>query len=176
MRAVMLPHLGSMAVFARIFVLSQLGVRDDQQGRGMFQDTLLHTVQRLGIKGGKTLVQDEDGGTLQQRAGDVEPTALAMRELPAGLADDLPQPGRACGRGAAQIQGAAQGLGRLQVRRLGWPAAAHEQVEGQGPGKEVIVVELWRGHHPPPPARGPEGWTNPDHRGGGARTPAAATR
>ena len=41
---------------------------------------------------------------------------------------------------------------------MGGPAAAHEQVEGQGPGKDVVVVELGRGHHPPPPARGPERW------------------
>ena len=41
---------------------------------------------------------------------------------------------------------------------MGWPAAAHEQVEGQSPCKNVIVVELWRGYDPAPPARGPERW------------------
>ena len=111
-----------------------LGVRDDHQGRGMVQDTLLHAVQRLGIQGGKTLVQDEDGGTLQQGAGDIEPTALAMGELPAGLTDDLPQPGGHAVEEWPEIQGTAQGLRRLQVCRLGGPAAAHEQVEGQRPG------------------------------------------
>jgi hypothetical protein len=30
----------------------------------MFQDTLLYTVERLGIQGGKTLIEDEDRGTL----------------------------------------------------------------------------------------------------------------
>jgi hypothetical protein len=133
-----------------------LGVRDDQQGRGVFQDTLLHAVERLGIQGGKTFIQDEDGGTLQQRASDVEPTALAMRKLPAGLADYLPQPGGHAVEERPKIQGAVQSFSRLQVRRMGWPAAAHEKVEGQGSGKNIIVVELWHSHHPPPLSRGPE--------------------
>ena len=68
----------------------RLQVRDHQQGWGMCQDTLLHAGERRGIEGGKTLVQDEHGGTLQQRTGNVEPTALAMGELPARLTDDLP--------------------------------------------------------------------------------------
>ena len=84
-------------------------MRDDHQGRRVVQDTLLHAVQRLGIEGGKTLVEDEDGGTLQQGAGNVEPTALAMGELPAGLADDLPQPGGHAVEERPEIQGAAQG-------------------------------------------------------------------
>ena len=113
-------------------------------------------MERLGIKGGKTLVQDEDLGTLQQRTGDVEPTTLAMRELPAGLPNYLPQPGGHAVEERSQIQGAAQGLSRLQVCRRRWPAAAHEQVEGQSSSKDIIVVELWRSHHSPSPARGPE--------------------
>ena len=100
-------------------LLSYLWVRNDQQGRGVLQDTLLHAVERLGIQGGKTLVQDEDGGTLQQGAGDIEPTALAMRELPAGLADDLPQPGGHTVEERPEIQSATQGLCRLQVCRHG---------------------------------------------------------
>ena len=71
-----------------------LGMRDYQQGLSVFQNTLLNAMERLWIKGGKTLVQDEDGSPLQQRAGYIEPTALTMRQLPAGLTDDLPQPGR----------------------------------------------------------------------------------
>ena len=137
---------------------SLLGMRDNHQGGGVLQNTLLHLVQRLWIQRSKTLIQDEDSGILQQCAGDVEATALAMRQLPAGLADYLPQPGRHAVEERPESQSAAQGLGSLQVCRLGWPATAHEQIEGQGPGKEVIVVELWRSHYSVPPARGPERW------------------
>jgi hypothetical protein len=56
---------------------TNLGVRDGHEGRGVAQDTLVHAVQRLGIEGRKTFVQNEDGGTLQQRAGNIESAALA---------------------------------------------------------------------------------------------------
>ena len=59
-------------------------------------------------------------------------------------------------RRGPEIQGAAQGLRRLQVGRPGGPAAAHEQIERQRPAKDMVVVELRRGHHLPPPARRPE--------------------
>lgn len=38
-----------------------LGVSDDHEGWGVVQDTLMHAVQRLGIEGRKTFVQNEDG-------------------------------------------------------------------------------------------------------------------
>jgi hypothetical protein len=133
-------------------------MRDDHQSWGVLQHTLLHMVQSLWIQSSKTLIQDKDSSVLQQRAGDVEPTALAMRKLPAGLADYLPQPGWHAVEEWSKLQSAAQRLGSPQICWLGWPATPHEQVEGQGPGKEVIVVELWRGHDPVPPARGPERW------------------
>jgi hypothetical protein len=92
----------------------------------VFQDTLLHAVERLRIQGGK----DEDRGILQQRASDVEPTALPMGELPAGLADDLPQPSRHALEQRPESQGVTQSLRLLQVGRTGWPVAPHEQVKG----------------------------------------------
>jgi hypothetical protein len=36
--------------------------------------------------------------------------------------------------------------------------AAHQQVEGERPGKDVIVMELRHSHHPLPPAGGPKRW------------------
>jgi hypothetical protein len=84
-----------------------LGVSDDHEGWGVVQDTLMHAVQRLGIEGCKTFVQNEDGGTLQQRASNIEAAALAMRELPAGLADELPHPGGHAVEEGPQLQGAA---------------------------------------------------------------------
>jgi len=74
----------------------------------MCQDTLLHAGERRGIEGGKTLVQDEHGGPLQQRAGNVEPTALAMGELPTRLTNELPQPGGHAVEEWPEIQGATQ--------------------------------------------------------------------
>jgi hypothetical protein len=124
----------------------------------MFQDTLLHAMKCLWIKGSKTLVQDEDSSTLQQRSGNVEPTALAMRKLPTSLTDYLPQPGRHTVEEQPKIQGTTQGFSSLQVCWSRRPAAPHEQVEGQGPGKNIIVVELWHGRYPTPPAGGPERW------------------
>ena len=117
---------------------------DHQQGWGVCQDTLLHTMERLRIKGGKTFVKDEHGGTLQQRASDVQPTALAMRELPARLADYLPQPTWHAVEEWSEIQGATQRFGRRQVFRRRGPTAAHEEVKGQGRSKDVVVVELRR--------------------------------
>src|SRR6266571_1752295 len=113
----------------------RLQVRDHQQGWGMCQDTLLHAGERRGIEGGKTLVQDEHGGTLQQRTGNVEPTALAMGELPARLTDYLQQPGGHAVEEWPEIQGATQGLSRHQVFWMGRPAVTQEEVEGEGPGK-----------------------------------------
>ena len=84
----------------------RLQMRDHQQGGGVCQDTLLHAGERRGVEGGKTLVEDEHGGPLQQRTGNVEPTALAMGELPARLANYLPQPGGHAVEEWPEIQGA----------------------------------------------------------------------
>ena len=113
----------------------RLQVCDNQQGGGVCQDTLLYARERRGIEGGKTLVQDEHGGPLQQRTGNVEPTALAMGELPARLTDDLPQPGGHAVEEWPEVQGAAQGLSRCQVFWLGRPAAPQEEVEAKGAAK-----------------------------------------
>src|SRR5215470_11775082 len=80
-----------------------------------------------------------------------------MGELPARLPDDLPQPVGHAVEEWPEVQGAAQGLSRRQVFWLGRPAAPQEEVEGQGRGKDVIIVELGRGNHPLAPARGSEG-------------------
>ena len=136
---------------------SLLGMRDNHQGGGVLQNTLLHMVQRLWIQRSKTLIQDEDSGILQQCAGDVEATALAMRQLPAGLADYLPQPGRHAVEQVAEAEFAADSFCLLHVGGLGWPAAAQQQVKGERAGQDVVVMELRSGYNALPPAVGSQG-------------------
>ena len=81
-----------------------------------------------------------------------------MRELPACLADYLPQPAWHAIEEWPKIQSATQRLGCSQVFRARGPAAAHEEVEGQWRGEDVIVVELGCCHYPPSPSCSPEGW------------------
>src|SRR5262245_22188410 len=81
-----------------------------------------------------------------------------MRELPACLADYLPQPVWHAIEERPKIQSTTQRLGCCQVFRTWRSTAAHKEVEGQRRGKDVIVVELGGCHYPLPPACGPEGW------------------
>ena len=81
---------------------------------------------------------------------------------------------------APEAQLAADRLGLPQVFRARRPAPPHEQVEGEGLGEHVVLVELRRGDDPAPPAVGPSvcrsrppSSSRPES---GRRIPAAATR
>jgi hypothetical protein len=80
-----------------------------------------------------------------------------MRELPAGLADQLPQPSRHATEEVIEAELTAEAFGRFDIFRLRRPAASHEQVEGKGFGEHVVFVELGRGDHASSPALGPQG-------------------
>src|SRR6185436_5671024 len=58
-------------------------VRDDQQRPGAREDASERPAEALGIERGEALVEDDQLGSLEQGAGDVEPALLAVRELPA---------------------------------------------------------------------------------------------
>src|SRR5262249_17530101 len=129
------------------------GMGDDQQGWGVLQHALQRLVQGLGVEGSEALVEDETVGTVEQGAGNIEPAALALRELPAGLTHHLQQTGWHAVEEGPEAKGAAQGLGLRQVLGAGRPAAAQEQVEGDGAAKDVVIVELGRSDYAPPPSR-----------------------
>jgi hypothetical protein len=64
-------------------------VRDDQGGPVLHQalEGFLHQALRLGVEGGRRLVEDQDGRVLQDRARDREPLALSARESDTEIAD-----------------------------------------------------------------------------------------
>ena len=51
----------------------------------------------------------------------------------------------------------ADGFGLLQIFRLRGPAAAHQEIKGEGSREDVVLMELRRGHYLPSPACGPQG-------------------
>jgi hypothetical protein len=124
-----------------------LGMGDDERGGGTLQDTAQAALQGFRVQGRKALVEDDEVGVLEQGPGDVEPAALAVGELPAGLADQLPQPRRHAAEEVIEAELAADVFGCCDIRGLRRPAPAHEQVEGEGFGEHVVFVELGRGHY-----------------------------
>ena len=97
-------------------------------------------------------------GALQQGAGNIEAAALAMGELPASFTDHLQQPGGHAVEERPQIRGRGTGPPPA-ARSAGWAGQRRpiSRLKAKVPAKDVVVVELWRGHHPPPPARGAQG-------------------
>ena len=71
-------------------------------------------LQRLRIEGGEALVQDRQPRVLQQRAGQEDAAALAVRQLPAGFADLLHHAGGHAVQQVAQPQLVAE---RVRLRR-----------------------------------------------------------
>lgn len=106
----------------------------------------------LRVKRCEALVEDDEVGVLEQRPGNVEATALAVRELPTGLADHLQQSGRHAVDKVSEAKLAAEGFGLPQILGRRRPAAAHEQVEGEGAREDVVFVKLRRPHDTPAPA------------------------
>ena len=62
----------------------------------------------LRVEGGKALVEDQAGGSLEQGARQEEPAAFAVRELPAGLAYQLQQASGHAREEVRQAQGVAE--------------------------------------------------------------------
>ena len=74
---------------------------------------------------GEALVEHDDVSILEERAGQVEPTSLAVRELPARLTHDLEKAtGHPCHQ-LAESQLVTQSFRVLQVLRRRGPPAAH---------------------------------------------------
>jgi hypothetical protein len=130
-------------------------VSDNEHGGGTLQDAAQAALQGLGVQRRKALVEDDEVGALQQRPGYIQPAALAMGELPAGFADQLPQPRRHAAEEVVEPELAADAFGRFDILGLRWLAPSHQDIEGESFGEDVIFVELGRGDHASSPALGP---------------------
>ena len=67
----------------------QSRMRDQDHGALLLYQDAQADPQGLRVERGKALVQDEHVGLLQESPREENPAALAVRQLPAGLADDL---------------------------------------------------------------------------------------
>ena len=68
---------------------AQSRMSDNDQRGGPGQHAAQGALEVLGVQRREALVEDDHVGVLEQRPGHVEAAALAVGELPAGLADHL---------------------------------------------------------------------------------------
>src|SRR3954463_7970428 len=74
-----------------------------------------------------------------------------MRELPAGLTDKLKQSRRHTVDQIAKLQAAAHILCEFEILGQRWPSSAHQKIECEAFGEDVVLVELGRGNDLAPP-------------------------
>ena len=129
---------------------------DHEHRGGPIEDAAENLAESLRVKCREALIEDDQVCVLEERPGDVEAAPFTMGELPASLADSLQQSGRHAVEKVSKTERAAEGFGLLQIFGLRRPAAAHQQVEGEGFREDVVLVELRRPYHTPPPALGPK--------------------
>ena len=128
---------------------------DHKHRGGSIEDAAEGLAEGLRVKRREALVEDDEGCVLEERPGDVEAAPFAVGELPTRLADQLQHPSRHAVKEVPEAELAADGFGLVQIFGLCGPAAAHQEVEGEGSREDVVLMELRRGHHLPPPTRGP---------------------
>jgi hypothetical protein len=131
-----------------------LGVRDHEQALRelrRLRQTLLETV---GIELGEALVEDDEVGALQERTRHEDAAALAVRQLPPRLAHRLEEPRGHAVEEIAEIELPAHHLGPPKVVGCRRPAAAHQQIERERVGEEMVLMELRRGGNPLAPGLG----------------------
>jgi hypothetical protein len=131
-------------------------VGDHKHRGGSIEDAAENLAEGLRVKRREALIKDDKVCVLEECPGDVEAAPFTMGELPASLADSLQQSGRHAVEEIPKAERAAENFGLLQIFGLRWPAAAQQQVEGEGFREDVVFVELRRPHHAPPPALGPK--------------------
>jgi hypothetical protein len=86
--------------------------------------------------------EDEDLVIGEQRTGEAQPRALALRQPPAGLADDLSDARGHAFEQRAEAELAADGRSVVEVVPAWRPVAAHEQVERHRREQDVVVAVL----------------------------------
>src|SRR5262249_8818711 len=74
--------------------ITWLRMCDNQQRWRLLQHGGQRVLERLGVEGGKALVQDQDFGALEQGPSDVDTALLAVTESPARVANRRLQTGR----------------------------------------------------------------------------------
>ena len=129
---------------------------DHEHRGGPIEDAAEDLAEGLRVKRREALIKDDKVCVLEERPGDVEAAPFTMGELPASLADSLQQSGRHAVEKVPKAERAAEGFGLLQIFGLRRPAAAHQQVEGESFREDVVLVELRRPYHAPPPALRPK--------------------
>jgi hypothetical protein len=67
-----------------------------QQGRCLPPEVGEDLAEGVGVEGGEALVQDDQLGAMEQGLRQLQAAALAVAELPAGLAEDLMSSPREC--------------------------------------------------------------------------------
>ena len=142
--------------FSKVNGLPRLWVSDHQQGWRPVENTTQRVPQIFWIEGRKALIKNNEIGLLQQRPGDVETAPLTVRKLPACLADHLQHLSWHPVEQISEAELAANGVSLSHIVRLWRPAPAHQQIEGEGAGEDMVLMELRRSYYPPPPALGPE--------------------
>ena len=129
-----------------------LWMRDGQQCGRSVEHTVQGPAKAFGVERGEALVEDDEIGSLQQRPRDVETASLAVGELPSRLADDLEQSRGHPVEEVPEAEVPADGFRVLEILGRRRPAAAHQQVEGEGLCQHVVLVELRCGGYVPTPA------------------------
>ena len=138
-------------------VPAQRGLRvgDHKHCGGSIENATEGLAKGLRVKRRKALVEDDKSCVLEERPGDVEAAPFSVGELPTRLTDQLQHPGRHSVKELPEAELAADGFGLLQIFGLCGPAAAHQEVEGEGSREDVVLMELWCCRHLPPPTCGP---------------------
>src|SRR6266545_5886796 len=126
---------------------------DHDQRVGPAENTRERAFEGFGIEGGEALVEDAGVEGLKQRAGDEEAALLAVRELPAALADELFEAGGHSREQWAEVELVQDRFGLGDVFAARGPSATEQEVERQAGGEHVVLVELGRGADPRAPVR-----------------------
>jgi hypothetical protein len=102
---------------------------DDQDRLRAIEDAAEALIERLGIERGEALVENDEIRVLEQRSRDEEPASLAVRELPAGLAELLDETAGHSPEEIAKAELEADLFGGHEIIPRCGPAAAHQQIE-----------------------------------------------
>ena len=123
-------------------------MRDDYQRGRPIQNTPQGSVKILGIKSCKAFIQYDNVRTLKQGTGNIKTAPFPVGELPSALADHLLETGRHSLQKLPEAQFAAHCFSFFNVLGQGGPLPSHEQVERECLCKNMILMELGRGHNP----------------------------
>ncbi len=123
-------------------------MRDYHEALSFLPGTEERLSQVVGVEGSEALVEKHELAALQERTGKIQSTALAVREAPARIPNDLVHPARHLVEKLAEPELTAEALGLTPILGRRRPTTAHEEIEREHFGENVVLVELWRGRDP----------------------------